>query len=52
MGWVTEKLELDSWREQEISLFSTASRLAPGPTQVPTQRLTKTLFMGIKWLGR
>jgi len=32
MGWTTKELGFDSWHEQEISLFSKMSKLAPGPT--------------------
>ena len=34
MGWTTKELGFDSWHEQEISLFSSASRLALGPSRL------------------
>jgi hypothetical protein len=33
MDWTTEESDFDSRQEQEISLFSTGSRAALGPTQ-------------------
>jgi hypothetical protein len=35
--WMTKELGLDSQQEEEIFLFSMASRLALGPTQPPIQ---------------
>jgi hypothetical protein len=48
----TCKLRLDSRRGLGIFLFTTASRMALGPTQPPIQWLPGSLFLGVKRPGR
>jgi hypothetical protein len=42
----------DSSHEQGYFLFATASGPALGPTQPPIQRVSKSLSLGVKRLGR
>jgi hypothetical protein len=49
---MTEKLCFDIWQEQDISVFSHASREAPGLTQYPIQSVQLALFIGAKRAGR
>jgi hypothetical protein len=44
-------LGLDSWWELEIFLFTTASRMALGPTQPHIQWVLGALSLGVKWPG-
>jgi len=43
-------LELDSWQGQGIFLFTTMSRLALGPTQLPIQSVSGALFLRVNQL--
>jgi len=51
MGWTIRLWRFDSWQRLGIFLFSTASRLAPGPTQPPPQWEPGALSPGVKWPG-
>jgi len=46
------RLGFDSWQGQGIFLFATASRLALGPTNPPTQWISRALSPGVKRPGR
>jgi hypothetical protein len=50
-GWTSGILGFDSRQGLEI-IFTTASRMALGPTQPPIQWLIETLFLGVKRPGR
>jgi hypothetical protein len=52
MGWTIGVLGFDSRRELGISLFTSASRTALGPTQPPIQCVLGVLFLGLKRPGR
>jgi hypothetical protein len=51
MGWTIWVLGFNSWQGLGIFLFTTASRMAVGPTQPPIQWAPDTLSLGVKWLG-
>jgi hypothetical protein len=51
MGWMIGVLGFDSWRGLGIFLFTTASRMALGPTQPPIQGVLGALSLGVKQLG-
>jgi hypothetical protein len=52
MGWTIGVLGFDSRRELGIFLFTTMSRMALGPTQLPIQWVAGDLSLGVKRLGR
>jgi len=52
MGWTVGFLGFDSWQGLGIFLFTTASRMALGPTQYPIQRVPGAFSLGIKRPGR
>jgi hypothetical protein len=52
MGWTIEVLGFDSRRGLGIFLFTTASRTALGPTQLPIQWAPGVLSLGVKRPGR
>jgi hypothetical protein len=52
MGWTIGVLEFNSQQGLGIFLFTTASRIAWGPTQPPIQRVPGALSQGVRWLGR
>jgi hypothetical protein len=45
-------LGFDSRRELRIFLFTTAFRMAVGPTHPPIQWISEALSLGVKLLGR
>jgi hypothetical protein len=49
---MTENFFFNIWQEQDISVFSRASREAPGLTQYPLQSVQWALFIGAKLEGR
>jgi hypothetical protein len=51
MGWTIWVLGFDSRQGLGIFLFTTASRMALGPTQPPIQRVPGALSLGVKWPG-
>jgi hypothetical protein len=51
-GWTMRDLRFDSWRELGIFLFTTASRTALIPTQLPMQCLPGALSLGVERPGR
>jgi hypothetical protein len=52
MGWTIGDLEFDSRRGLGIFLFTTASKPALGPTQLPIQWVPGALSLELKRLGR
>jgi hypothetical protein len=52
MGGTIRVLGFDSWRGLRIFLFTTASRMALGPTQPPIQWVRGALSLGVKLPGR
>jgi hypothetical protein len=52
MGWTIGVLGFDSWWGLGIFLFTTASRMALGPTQSPIQWVPGALSLGAKRPGR
>jgi hypothetical protein len=51
-GWTIGVLGFNSWQGLGIFLFTTACRVALGPTQPPIQWVPGALSLGVKWLGR
>jgi hypothetical protein len=51
-GWTIGALGFDSRRGLEIFLFTTASRTALGPTQLPIRWVPGALSLGVKRQGR
>jgi hypothetical protein len=54
-SWYSARLQdgrpsFNSWQEQDIFLFSTASRPAMGPTQPPIRRVSEALSLEVKRL--
>jgi hypothetical protein len=52
MGWTIEVLWFDFRRGLGIFLFTTASKTALGPTQLPIQWVPGALSLGVKRPGR
>jgi hypothetical protein len=48
MGWTIRVLGFNSWQGLGIFLFTTASRMALGPTQPPIQWAPGALSLGVK----
>jgi hypothetical protein len=48
MEWMIGVLEFDYRRGLGVFLFTTASRTALGPTQLPIQSILGVLYLGIK----
>jgi hypothetical protein len=51
MGWMIGIIGFNSQQGLGIFLFTTMSRIALGPTQLPIQGVAGALFLGVKWLG-
>jgi hypothetical protein len=51
MGWMIGVLGFNSQQGLGIFLFTTAFRMALGPTQLPIQWVQGALFLGVKRLG-
>jgi hypothetical protein len=52
MGWMIGVRGFNSWQGLGIFLFTTMSRMAPGPTQPPIQWVPGALSLGVKRPGR
>jgi hypothetical protein len=51
MGWMNGVLGFNSQWGMGVFLFTTASRMALGPTQPPIQWIPGALSLEVKWLG-